>query len=821
MASVKEPRAEARPPFDAEQVKAAIQQAQASLKSGDVDGAAAALRKVATRLDAPATALAEAAKLMADAGSPADALSRYLEAGRGFLETGDAVRARQSFVSAYEIDGKNMDALFELGRVDVAEGKKHEALDKFVEVLRKANLKHLPALYEAGSLYELDGQHNQAILAFNRVVERDKTNFAAYEHLGGLYKIRNQMNDAVANYVRGAEAAIGVAHYEDAKRLAQAALDIDASNGAARRALGAAEASLNAAPPPTGATAQAKPAPASPAVGTPPPPPERPAHATIGDVTPVAPPVAEASASTVSPSLMNVNLPPDLELLEQQSHAMAQLAQVQSAVAQTYRQRMALDEEIKRAQAALEALQQQQQSVDDDLSGKRDELAKVVEERETEEASLASLGDAIAKSKAELDALASLPALIADARQKCAVTSDLATKVGADLDAVAGNSNDVKAKASSADAAVADLRSKLASVRQAADSVDAQIAALEAGARDAHGVASDAAAGAAQAKSSLDGLRERQASLDKAHLDLSDIANAVNAKRAEAEAALSRLKALQAQRKSQFDDIVFKLTPLVGEVEAPKAAIAPAKSAPAQAASAPAAAPAVTAAPAARPAAVAPPAPPRQTSATPLASVDALIAAGKFSEAVQRAQTDANAKPKPADYLVDVGLQVRKAGRSQDAVSLFSSARDRDQHNSRARYELGRTLSEMGRADQALAALQTLEADPEYAVLGNVAIGKCLRVQGDLEAAEARFSKALEIEGHPDGHYHEALYQLADLHESKGDPESLGLALWSWEELQTGDPNYGDVATRVAKLKARLAENGTRTELAHNGAVKQ
>jgi len=819
MASVKEPRAEARPSFDTEQVKAAIEQAQASLKSGDVDGAASALRKVATRLDAPAAALAEAAKLMADAGSPADAVSRYLEAGRGFLETGDPVRARQSFAAAYEIDGKNMDALFELGRVDVAEGKKHEALDKFVEVLRKANLKHLPALYEAGSLYELDGQHNQAILAFNRVVERDKTNFAAYEHLGGLYKIRNQMNDAVANYVRGAEAAIGVAHYEDAKRLAQAALDIDASNGAARRALGAADASVNAASTQPPAAAQAKPAPTAPAVdAAAPPPADRPAHATIAEVSSVAPPLAEAAAAAASPSLMNVNLPPDLALLEQQSHAMAQLAQVQSAVAQTYRQRMALDEEIKKAQAALEALQQQQQSVDDDLSGKRDDLAKVVAEREAEEASLASLGDAIAKSKAELDSLASLPALIADARQKCASTSDLAAKVGADLDAVAGSSNDVKTKASSADAALADLRSKLASVRQGADSIEAQIAALEEGARNAHGVASDAAAGAAQARSSLDGLRERQASLDKAHLDLSDIANAVNAKRAEAEAALSRLKALQAQRKSQFDDIVFELTPLVGEVEAPKPQTAPAKSAPAQAAPAPA--PVAAAPVAGRPAAPPPPAP-RQTSAAPPAAVDALIAAGKFSEAVQRAQTDANAKPKPADYLVDVGLQVRKAGRSQDAVVLFSSARDRDQHNSRARYELGRTLAEMGKADQALAALQTLEADPEYAVLGNVAIGKCLRGRGDLEAAEARFSKALEIEGHPDGQYHDALYQLADLHESKGDPESLGLALWSWEELQTGDPNYGDVATRVAKLKARLAENGTRTELAHNGAVKQ
>src|SRR5215467_8503908 len=242
MSSVKEPQ-ESRPTLDSDQARAVVEQARASLKSGDADGAAAALRKVATRLDAPAAQIAEAAKVMAEAGSPADALSRYLEAGRGFLEAGDVGHARQSFVSAYEIDGKNMDALFELGRVDVAEGKKHEALDKFVEVLRKANLKHLPALFEAGCLYELDGQHNQAILAFNRVVERDKANYAAYEHLGGLYKTRNQMNDAVANYVRGAEAAIGVSRFEDAKRLAQSALDIDESNGAARRALGAAEAS--------------------------------------------------------------------------------------------------------------------------------------------------------------------------------------------------------------------------------------------------------------------------------------------------------------------------------------------------------------------------------------------------------------------------------------------------------------------------------------------------------------------------------------------------------------------------------------------------
>src|SRR4029077_4605464 len=123
--------------------------------------------------------------------------------------------------------------------------------------------------------------------------------------------------------------------------------------------------------------------------------------------------------------------------------------------------------------------------------------------------------------------------------------------------------------------------------------------------------------------------------------------------------------------------------------------------------------------------------------------------------------------------------------------------------SAQARYELGSACVDLGKLGDALSMLRSVGADREFAVLGQVAIGKCLRRQGDLESAEARFSKALEIEGRPDADYHQALYQLAELHESKGDPESLGLALWSYEELQTGDPNYGDVAQRVEKLKAQ------------------
>src|SRR5689334_13478700 len=132
MASVKDSPSDGRSGPDPALAQAAIAAARKHLQSGDMDSAAAELRHFATRENAPPAQLAEAAKVMADAGSPVDAVARYLEAGRGYLEAGDTSAARQSFVAAYEIEGKNMDALFELGRVDVAEGKKHDGLDKFV-----------------------------------------------------------------------------------------------------------------------------------------------------------------------------------------------------------------------------------------------------------------------------------------------------------------------------------------------------------------------------------------------------------------------------------------------------------------------------------------------------------------------------------------------------------------------------------------------------------------------------------------------------------------------------------------------------------------
>jgi tetratricopeptide (TPR) repeat protein len=825
MASVQDGKTEIVSGPDGAAARAAVESARKLLSSGDADAAAAALRNFATRDEAPPAELADAAKILFDAGAPVEAVGRYLESGRGFLAAGDHGRARQNFAAAYEIDGKNMDALFGLGRVDVAEGKKHDGLDKFVEILRKSNLKHLPALYEAGCLYEQDGQHNQAILAFKRVVEKDKGHIAALEHLGTLHKVRNQLPESADYFGRAADAAHVQLHNEDAKRLAQLAISIDPANATARRVLSEAEKSVAPPSKTEEAPAPQKTAPTGKAsTGT-----------AVTGVSSPNPPMADSPVPPPPPSTLSIGLPTDVALLEQQSQAMAQLAQVQNAVAQTYRQRIALEEEIRQAQAALEALQREQQSVDEDLSGRRDELAKVVAERENEEAALAALGDAIAKSRSELDALSDLPALVAQIKSKCAQVADLASKTAADVNAVQSQSEGVRAKAASADASVAELSQRLSAAKAAAEALDRQLTDANSAAKGVRSAADEATSGAAQVKAAIDALAVKRQALEAATGELSTTSNTVGQKQAEAAAALARLGALQAQRKTQFEEIIFKLPPLAAEAPKPEPARAAAeapKPEPARpAADAPKAGPARPAAEAPKAEAKAGPAPAAKSAPAnapgqaPVENaggppVDALIAAGKFGDAVQRAQTEANAQPKPADYLVDVGDRLRAAGKVEEASKLYAAARDRDQASARARYELGSAFVDLGRLDEALGMLQSVEAAPEYAVLGQVAIGRCLRRKGDLDAAEARFSKALEIEGRPETDYHQALYQLAELHESKGDPDSLGLALWSFEELQTSNPDYGDVAQRVQKLKAQLADAGTRTEPKRNGAVK-
>ncbi|MDQ6780519.1 MAG: hypothetical protein M3Z37_05115, partial [Candidatus Eremiobacteraeota bacterium] len=195
-----------------------IARAREQLSRGDSDGAAATLRQLVKQTDISLQTRIEAAKLLNSAGAQSDAINVYLAIGRRALEAGDVAAARSSLSAAHTLDQKNYDALFELGRADLAEGKKEEALAKFVEVLRKSNLRHLPALYEAAVLYEADGQADQAILAYKKIAERDRHHVPTLTRLGAMYRKKRQLGEALGYYIAGARAAMQETHYGEARK---------------------------------------------------------------------------------------------------------------------------------------------------------------------------------------------------------------------------------------------------------------------------------------------------------------------------------------------------------------------------------------------------------------------------------------------------------------------------------------------------------------------------------------------------------------------------------------------------------------------------
>jgi hypothetical protein len=121
-----------------------------------------------------------------------------------------------------------------------------------------------------------------------------------------------------------------------------------------------------------------------------------------------------------------------------------------------------------------------------------------------------------------------------------------------------------------------------------------------------------------------------------------------------------------------------------------------------------------------------------------------------------------------------------------------------------AKYNLGIAYRELGRVEEALVILQSIQREPDFIVRCLNAIGLCLRRQGLDTAAAKRFQKAIETPGFPESQYNDALYNLGDLYESKTDQESLALSLSSFEELYARDCTYRDVADKIRSVKSKI-----------------
>lgn len=511
-----------------------IAAARASAASGDGESAAATAKRAAALPDCTAEDRVEAAGFVAAAGDKTKAVELLLDAGSRFLyDSGDMPKARAAFAQAHALDPTNLDVIFQMGQADVVEGRTQDALAKFIDVLRKSNLKHIPALFEAGCIYQANGQYDQAILAFKKVLDREKTHVQAVVHMGQLHQTKGMVPEALGYYLQAAEMARDVEQLGTAQQLCHMVLALDGANQKARfmlddindRAADAAAVAEEAEEEPRAST-MAPPPPAAPVATESPK--EAPAEAV--ETRPAAAPAVDDAAV--------------LELDERR-------ARLQKEVEALGGTRLDLEVQLARAKDEAEAA----------ASARSGLLASKAQA----EAELAAVNEAIGRARAQADELARRKRDIENETQAAATALHEARQSES---AIAASAAKRRAEIESELAELAEHRTReaaaLADVRKAADERKKELAALEGATKKLqheHGAASAAAAEAAQAEAKLRSLHtQASADAESAAQRLADVKRAADeaeARRRQAEAGAAdseaKLRALQAQLAAESD----------------------------------------------------------------------------------------------------------------------------------------------------------------------------------------------------------------------------------------------------------------------------
>jgi len=772
----------------------ALTAAKNEIGNGNNAAAVTFIRQAVGRADCTADQLAEAAHLATGVGLE-ESFGWFMRAGRRQLENGNVEGARTTFEAAKALDQKNYEPVFELGRVEIAAGNKAAGLGRFAEVLRKSNYTFVPALFEAGCVYEEDDQIDQAILTFKRIVERDKNHAEALAHLGRLHRMKQMAPEATAYLMQAAEAARKVMDYGLALQCARDILAFDPGNARARGL----ESELEKIAPEPREKAHAAPKQEAPKPAPAPP-----------------PPVQEVVQTIV---------PPDFKLIEQQSKATLELAQVTAAVAEAYKSRLAIEEQIKSAQATLESVASERAGADKELAAIKAQLDNVAKARAAEEASLAALHAKLEHTRQGLATVESLQEQVKKADEQRAgvvksieqvrldaagvkqsaekartdagavekALTEVAASFGAvraeaeaaktALDEAKARAEKAKADATAAETSVAEARTKLEAAQTAVISAEKRI--IEAAAH-ANAVASDAGAslsGIADVETTIGATVAAQKTMENAVAQLHALAVALGERRKQTEAALAQIPGLgEPQAAGLSESEIAKLEAgLAAAID--KAAAAP-KTPPPTASSA---------------------APPQaggagKNNGAPAAPAPAPAKAGKGDSKAEPAKADA-AKVEPAKPAAKAEPVKAEAGKAAAAKA--------DDHSPTGVFARGVAALEANKPQDALKLFESIQTNPEFAVLAQTAIGRCHAQMGNADEAIARFSKALETPGHPEEQYHEALYFMSAAHDSRDDEESRELAIWALEEVAAANPSYRDVATRIEALKAKAAKAAT------------
>lgn len=754
----------------------AIAQARNEVQKGNAAGAVPLLRQVAGRHEAAPAQVYEAAKMAVNLGLEQESFAWFLKAGRRGLEEGDVDLARESFEAAGMVDEKSYEPLFELGRVEIAAGNKAEGLERFADVLRKSNYTFAPALFEAGRVYEGDGQIDQAILTFKRIVERDKTHVGALTHLGALYAAKHMATEAIAYYMQGADSAKKIMEYAAAYRCAQEILSIDPGNAKARQlAL-----EMERADPEASKQPAAQP-------------------------LPVAKPQAGAMAGTASgPEAADAPdgtmLPPDFAVIEQQSKATAELAQVTSAVAQAYKKRATIEDQLKTAQEALEAASAERKRAEDDLASLKQQVEIVTKARAAEENALTALVGKLARTRSGLESLTILLESVEEAQTQAGAVGQTIGQLQTDAEAVRQRADKAKADAATVEKSLTDAAARFTGMRSETEAAEKVLQEMQARFDQTMSEANLAAAALKEAKARADAARgqvdasERQVkeAIEQGKSIAAD-ALVVAGTVAEIESSLASALALQKNVDAMCAHLRQLATALVDRRQKTEEALAQMEG---------------------------------LLGARAVAAPDSDIAkleAGLAAAIAEASKTQKQPKEQPAtaQSAHPNGVPEAKPAEKGAKPEAPAAARPADEKTPQGRYNRALAQLSANKADDALKLFESVENEKEFAVLAQVGIGRCLQKMGKIDDAVARYSKALEASGYPEAQYHEALYNMGGAYESRGDAESLELALWALEEIATTAPSYRDVTARVAAVRAKMEAGASPKAAPSRGSAKK
>ncbi len=562
-----------------QRVQGLLAQARQQLIRNNPKSAAALLKDVVGLPDCPAEARLEAAKMLAAAGENAEAAAAYLSAGLALLyDHGDMARARQAFATAHSLDPQNVDVIFHLGQADVVEGRTQDALAKFIDVLRRSNLKHTPALFEAGCIYQANGQYDQAILAFKKVLDREKHHIQAIVHMGQLHQIKGMLPEAINYYLQAAQITRDAQQTGTTRQILNMVLAIEPSHARARSMLADLDETKEDEEAP--ATQAAAPDSAAPPTS---------AALEAAVVERVPPTVGSRPSAEAEPEV-------------QTSPAQMQTAQIEAEVAPVAAAREAAQSELAALQAKIAAAREEHR-VQAAAAADAERVRREVEQATAElDERLRQLQGIVAAAEQEAAALESRRTSLADLERAAAMMREAAAEEEARAEAARAQAAQAQRLQAEHEAALAELAARRRRAEEELKRLEAQlaetarvkdatreraessVAQLEAKARALRKqVEADeerrvrAAAAAEAAAKRLAELEEQiaaaQAKVQTAGADLRDIVDQTRATQAQTADLAARLAGLQADieaaeaKKRSLEDSIARLKPLATAAE--------------------------------------------------------------------------------------------------------------------------------------------------------------------------------------------------------------------------------------------------------------